>query len=165
MKINKGKPHWNGVGKPEGEARGEAGPFHINYRKSCQLQTQQKNPQRERIICYRPQQGKMCTASPTSSRAPLQLGRWDTIITLNTCFSPNEFYSKSFLLLLHKTISLSLVCWICLWFCHSLQITILCYSWINALWWYDNCLLYFLRSTDPTHYSTDRQCQGLEVSE
>lgn len=44
------------------------------------------NRNQERIINYRPQEGKQFIASPTRNWLPLQQGQWETVITLNSCF-------------------------------------------------------------------------------
>lgn len=46
------------------------------------------------IVNYRSQQEKMCIASLPRRWLPQQLSQWETIITLNSCFSPTDFPSK-----------------------------------------------------------------------
>lgn len=79
----------------------------VNYR------PQQKIHQQEGIVNFRQQQGKMDTAFPTWNQLPLQLSQWETLIVLNSCFSPVVFHSETtppnFPLLLHKIMSLCFV--------------------------------------------------------
>lgn len=113
------KRGWQGEGW-EGEP---TAPCQLQ--ENCQLQTQQKNPQQERIINYRSPQGRMHIASSTRNRPSLQLSQWVTVITLNSCFSPVDFPSKQPLpnfLLLDKITSFSFVCWTCRRLCSSLRV-------------------------------------------
>lgn len=100
-------------------------PFHINYRKTATYIPQQKSCQQERIN-YRTQQEKMYTVSPPGNQPSRQLSQWEeTVITLNSCFSPMGLTFKTTpqdIPPLHKIGFLSFACWTFLWFCCSFYV-------------------------------------------
>lgn len=62
--------------------------------------------------------GKDAHGLPTGNLLPQQLSQWETVITLNSHFSPMAFCSKQPLptcFFLYKITFLSMVCWTCLW--------------------------------------------------
>ena len=138
-------------GRPEGKLyqstsiTGRAVNYRLNRRILNSKESSVTGPNRERSALHLLQ----AVSHPCKSASEKPSSPW-TLVFLQTSFTQSNIY-----LLLHKTPSLSLVCWTCLWFCRSLKITIPCYSRINAFWWYDNCLFYFLRLTDPILYSTN----------
>lgn len=121
---NRGNPHSNRVGRPEGGDLRQYHPMSITGR-NVNYRPQQRN-QKEIVLTHRPQQEEMYIVPPTRNRLPQQLSQWETVITLNFHFLPRDFPSKppppahhppppNTFLFLYKIKFLSLVCWTCLW--------------------------------------------------
>lgn len=122
-------------------------PFHINYRKTATHRPQQKSCQQERIN-YRTQQEKVYTVSPPTNRPSRQLSQWETVITLNSCFSPMGRTFKTTpqdFPLLHKIVFLSFACWTFLWFFCSFYVPNGSFQFPNKpsfCWQNDRCFIF-----------------------
>lgn len=118
VRTDEGKPRYGGVKEPE---RGALGRYHSTSiterlpltdlnRKAVNRKESTTGPNRKKSTLY-----------PTN-RPSRQLSQWETVITLNSCFSPMGRTFKTTpqdFPLLHKIVFLSSACWTFLWFCCS----------------------------------------------